>query len=71
MPRTFFYWSMDVNSSLRKLRPPSRRSAPISPREMLEDPNFDHFLEGNIRGPAGRADIVYDRLLAISKLNTS
>ncbi|MDH6233770.1 hypothetical protein M2281_004383 [Mesorhizobium soli] len=37
--------------------------------EMLADPNFDHFLAGNIRGPAGRADIVYDRLLAISKLD--
>ncbi|MER8734165.1 hypothetical protein NKH28_30910 [Mesorhizobium sp. M1227] len=36
--------------------------------EMLADPNFDHFLEGNIRGPAGRADIVYDRLVAISHL---
>lgn len=36
--------------------------------ELLADPNFDHFLEGNIRGPAGRADIVYDRLVAISHL---
>jgi hypothetical protein len=34
------------------------------------DPNFDHFLEGNIRGPAGRADIVYERLVAISRLDT-
>jgi hypothetical protein len=37
---------------------------------LLDDPNFDHFLEGNIRGPAGRADIVYDRLVAISTLDT-
>lgn len=36
--------------------------------ELLEDRNFDHFLEGNIRGPAGRAEIVYDRLVAISRL---
>jgi predicted nucleotidyltransferase len=36
--------------------------------ELLEDRSFDHFLEGNIRGPAGRADIVYDRLVAISRL---
>jgi predicted nucleotidyltransferase len=35
---------------------------------VLEDPNFDHFLEGNVRGPAGRTDIVYDRLIAISRL---
>ncbi|WP_352502363.1 MULTISPECIES: hypothetical protein [unclassified Mesorhizobium] len=27
---------------------------------LLADPNFDHFLEGNIRGPVGRTDIVYD-----------
>ncbi len=36
---------------------------------VLDDPNFDHFLEGNVRGPAGRTDIVYDRLLAISRLD--
>ncbi|MFS8114109.1 hypothetical protein QD460_20480 [Rhizobium jaguaris] len=35
---------------------------------VLEDPNFDHFLEGNVRGPAGRTDIVYERLIAISRL---
>ncbi|MBE0560597.1 MAG: hypothetical protein IH622_07215 [Ochrobactrum anthropi] len=34
---------------------------------LLDDPNFDHFLEGNIRGPVGRVDIVYDRLVAMSK----
>ncbi|MGO4560114.1 hypothetical protein [Mesorhizobium sp. 2RAF21] len=37
---------------------------------LLDDPNFDHFLEGNIRGPAGRVDIVYERLVAISTLDT-
>lgn len=37
---------------------------------LLADPNFDHFLEGNIRGPAGRADIVYERLVTISNLDT-
>lgn len=36
---------------------------------LLADQNFDHFLEGNIRGPAGRADIVYDRLVALSQLS--
>ncbi|TCU41370.1 hypothetical protein [Rhizobium azibense] len=36
---------------------------------VLEDPNFDHFLEGNVRGPAGRTDIVYERLIAISQLS--
>jgi predicted nucleotidyltransferase len=35
---------------------------------LVDDPNFDHFLEGNIRGPAGRVDIVYERLVAISTL---
>ena len=37
---------------------------------LLDDPNFDHFLEGNIRGPAGRVDIVYERLVAIRALDT-
>jgi predicted nucleotidyltransferase len=37
--------------------------------DLLADRNFDHFLEGNIRGPVGRADIVYDRLVAISCLD--
>lgn len=37
---------------------------------LLADTSFDHFLEGNIRGPAGRADIVYQRLVTISELNT-
>lgn len=37
--------------------------------ELLADPSFDHFLQGNIRGPAGRADIVYDRLVALSQLS--
>jgi predicted nucleotidyltransferase len=35
---------------------------------LLGDPSFEHFLEGNVRGPAGRADIVYDRLVAIGRL---
>lgn len=36
---------------------------------LLEDPNFEHFLEGNVRGPKGRTDVVYDRLVAISQLD--
>ncbi|KAB2716398.1 hypothetical protein F9K97_24285 [Brucella anthropi] len=36
---------------------------------LLADPNFEHFLQGNVRGPAGRADIVYERLVAISRLD--
>lgn len=36
---------------------------------LLADPNFDHFLEGNIRGSPGRANIVYDWLVAISTLD--
>jgi predicted nucleotidyltransferase len=37
--------------------------------DLLADPNFEHFLQGNVRGPVGRADIVYDRLAAISRLD--
>ncbi|WP_273793768.1 hypothetical protein [Brucella anthropi] len=37
---------------------------------MLEDHNFEHFLQGNVRGPSGRADIVYERLIAISQLDS-
>ena len=37
---------------------------------MLEDPNFEHFLQGNVRGPSGRADIVYERLITISQLDS-
>lgn len=36
---------------------------------LLADSNFEHFLEGNVRGPAGRTDIVYERLVAISQLD--
>ena len=36
--------------------------------ELLADQSLDHFLQGNIRGPAGRADIVHDRLVAMSQL---
>lgn len=38
-------------------------------KELLADQNFEHFLEGNVRGPAGRADIVEERLRAISQLD--
>lgn len=34
---------------------------------LLEDRDFDYFLEGNIRGPEGRVDIVRERFLAISQ----
>lgn len=34
--------------------------------ELLKHPEFDYFLEGNIRGPSGRPKIVYDRLVTIS-----
>lgn len=38
-------------------------------RALLADRDFDHFLEGNIRGPEGRADIVRDRFIALSQLD--
>lgn len=33
---------------------------------LLQDRDFDHFLEGNIRGPQGRVDIVRRRFEAMS-----
>lgn len=37
---------------------------------LLSDRDFDHFLEGNIRGPEGRVDIVRERFVALSKVGT-
>lgn len=34
---------------------------------LLEDADFEYFLEGNVRGPAGRSEIVRDRFVAISQ----
>ena len=34
---------------------------------LLKHDDFDHFLEGNIKGPEGRVDIVRQRFVAISK----
>jgi len=34
---------------------------------LLKDRDFDYFLEGNIRGPEGRVDIVRERFIAISQ----
>ncbi|WP_457812181.1 hypothetical protein [Sinorhizobium meliloti] len=36
-------------------------------RALLEHVDFDDFLEGNIRGPAGRVDLVRSRFVAISQ----
>lgn len=36
--------------------------------DILDDPNFEHFLAGNVRGPEGRIDIVHNRLVAIRRL---
>jgi predicted nucleotidyltransferase len=36
-------------------------------RALLEHQDFDDFLEGNIRGPSGRVDIVRDRFIEISQ----
>ncbi|MCJ8519528.1 hypothetical protein [Pseudorhizobium tarimense] len=35
--------------------------------DLLRDADFDYFLEGNIRGPEGRVDIVRGRFIAISQ----
>lgn len=37
-------------------------------KDLLSDRDFDHFLDGNIREPEGRADIVRERFVALSKL---
>lgn len=34
---------------------------------LLENPDFEHFLAGNIRGPEGRIDIVRERFARISQ----
>ncbi|MGF6430918.1 MULTISPECIES: hypothetical protein [Bradyrhizobium] len=34
---------------------------------LLEHPDFDHFLAGNIRGPEGRIDIVRERFVIVSQ----
>jgi predicted nucleotidyltransferase len=36
-------------------------------RALLHHAEFDHFLQGNIRGPEGRVDIVQERFVAISQ----
>lgn len=36
-------------------------------RALLEHRDFDDFLNGNIRGPVGRVDIVRDRFVAINQ----
>lgn len=36
-------------------------------RALLAERDFDYFLDGNVRGPEGRADIVRGRFLAISQ----
>ena len=35
-------------------------------RALLDQGDFDDFLDGNIRGPAGRVEIVRDRFVSIS-----
>lgn len=35
-------------------------------KALLGDPEFDYFLEGNVRGPEGRVDIVRERFNALS-----
>jgi len=36
-------------------------------KALLDDGAFEHFLEGNTKGPEGRVDIVRERFVAISK----
>lgn len=39
-------------------------------KAVLNHPEFDYFLEGNIQGPQGRVDIVRERFVAISQSGT-
>lgn len=36
-------------------------------RALMDDPEFDHLVEGNVRGPAGRSDIVHDRFAVLAR----
>lgn len=36
-------------------------------KELLRHADFDHFLTGNIKGPEGRVDIVWERFVVISR----
>jgi predicted nucleotidyltransferase len=36
-------------------------------KALLRHPDFDHFVEGNIKEPKGRVDIVRERFVAISQ----
>jgi len=38
-------------------------------RALSKRVDFEHFIQGNIRGPEGRADIVRERFLAISRID--
>lgn len=36
-------------------------------KALLGHEDFDHFIDGNIKGPEGRVDIVRERFVAISQ----
>ena len=36
-------------------------------KALLNHDDFDHFLEGNIKGPEGRVDVVRERFVALSQ----
>lgn len=58
----------ELFQDIAEIEPEIRNYIATQISALLGDPNFEHFLAGNIRGPVGRVDVVHDRLVAISRL---
>ncbi|WP_155912074.1 hypothetical protein [Methylobacterium sp. 77] len=56
----------DIIDEVRRTDADIRRFIAEHFRGLLADRDFDHLLEGNIRGPEGRVDLVRARILALS-----
>ena len=60
----------ELVEDIAKTEPEIRNYIATQISALLGDSNFEYFLAGNIRGPAGRVDVVHDRLIAISRLGS-
>ncbi len=58
----------ELVSDIVKHKPEIRNYIAKQIGDILDDPNFEHFSAGNVRGPEGRIDIVHNRLVAIRRL---
>ena len=58
----------ELFQDIAEIEPEIRNYIATQISALLGDPNFEHFLAVNIRGPVGRVDVVHDRLVAISRL---